>query len=227
MAGSTDKTKPIYICNICGVYTEEEIHCGRRTRLFLDSSRRKSLSKLMSFLLRHDPESIGLKMDRSGWVYIDDLVDGIRNRWRNSHLYRWVEKEHVIAIAMLDPKGRFEICGDRIRARYGHSKELDIEIDYLRDVDTKILYHGTAREFIDRISIEGLKPMNRCYVHLSTDMVDACIVGERHSRNPVVLKIDADCVRSHGIDIYIASKNIRLAKHVPRKCIIEILSCRE
>jgi len=130
-----------------------------------------------------------------------------------------------MAIAMLDPKGRFEICGDRIRARYGHSKNLGIEIDYPRDIETKILYHGTAKEFIDRISIEGLKPMNRRYVHLTIDMVDACIVGERHSRNPVVLKIDADCVRSHGIDIYIASKNIRLAKHVPRKCIIETLGC--
>lgn len=34
----------------------------------------KSLSKFMSLVLRHEPELIGMTLDRAGWVAIDELV---------------------------------------------------------------------------------------------------------------------------------------------------------
>ncbi len=219
--------KNIYRCRICGTFTEEPVHCGKEAELLLDGSRRLALSKLMSYLLRHDPASVGLKMDREGWVSISELVKAIKERWRNAHLYRWVREEHVIAIASLDPKGRFEIKNGFIRARYGHNKKLEIAIEYEEDRQSVLLYHGTSSRVLRSILSEGIKPMNRMFVHLSTSLKDACEVGKRHDHNPIVLVIDANCLRKQGIAIYLASKSVRIAKYVPPQCISKVVSCRE
>ena len=218
--------KPIYRCRICGMYVENPIHCGSKAEIVLDATKRVALSKLMSFLLRHDPSAAALSMDREGWVSIKDLVEGIRSRWRNSSLYRWVKEEHVIAIALLDPKGRFELRNGMIRARYGHSKKLHVSIEYPKDVDSKYLYHGTTRRNLVSILREGIKPMNRHYVHLTLDVDDACTVGKRHGDDTITLLIDAECVRRLGIDILIGSKHVRLVSYVPPQCIKMVLNCK-
>ncbi len=217
--------KPIYKCRVCGALIEEPFHCGVAAELLLDGSRRVALSKLMSFLLRHDPSAAGLSIDPEGWVSIEDLIEGIKHRWRNAHLYKWVEKEHIIAISILDPKGRFELRGNMIRARYGHSRNLELNIAYPEDKFTRLLYHGTAREYLSSILREGIKPMKRHFVHLSLSSIDACEVGRRHSQRAVVLLIDADCVRMNGIAILIGSHRIRLARYIPSQCILKIMSC--
>ncbi|MGC8542448.1 MAG: RNA 2'-phosphotransferase, partial [Vulcanisaeta sp.] len=135
----------IYKCTICGAFTEDVMHCGSPTKLILDGGLRSKLSRLMTYLLRHNPEAIGLAMDHEGWVSIDELVDAVRTRW-NPKAYSWLTKEHVIAIALLDPKGRFEMRNGMIRARYGHNKSLNVNIKYEIDDAVKTLYHGTTKE---------------------------------------------------------------------------------
>ena len=34
----------------------------------------KSISKFLSFVLRHEPQSIGLKLDEAGWARVDELL---------------------------------------------------------------------------------------------------------------------------------------------------------
>ena len=218
--------KPIYKCSVCGAYTEESVHCGRPARLLLDGARRTRLSKLMSFLLRHMPSEAGLSLDESGWVGIDELVYGIKNMWRNKHLYHWLTPEHVMAVAMLDPKGRFEIDRDRIRARYGHSRELGLKLSYPEDKTSSILYHGSTIDKLSRILREGIKPIKRQYVHLSISLEDACDVGRRHGSRPVVLIVSADCLRRSGFKILCAGKNVRLVDYVPPRCIDKYHECR-
>ncbi len=216
--------KNIYRCRVCGLYTEEPIHCGVKAELFLDGERRLLLSKLLSYILRHDPSSIGIELDEEGWTDIESLVNGIKYRWRNSHLYKWLRKEHVIAIAMLDPKGRFEVRENKIRARYGHNKNLHLKIRYEEEMNSGILYHGTSKNSLANILREGIKPMKRMYVHLSTSVEDACTVGSRHGV-PVVLVIDVECLRRHGLKVYRASERVELVEYVPPQCIIDIRSC--
>lgn len=208
--------KHIYRCRVCGRFTEENIHCGVQTVLFLESSRRLRLSKLLSGLLRHYPWEIGVKIDRSGWVNIDELVKGIRTRWRNKELYQWVTRDHIIAVAVLDPKGRFEVKNNFIRARYGHSIKVDIdyEIHYPR-----ILYHGTSIDRVKSILEKGLKPMKRLYVHATTSIETALETGRRHGE-PVILKIDTDCLKRQGIPVYKATRSIYLIPYVPKECIV-------
>ena len=39
----------------------------------------KKISKFLSFLLRHNPQSIGLKLDSNGWADIDELIAKSKN----------------------------------------------------------------------------------------------------------------------------------------------------
>lgn len=215
--------KDIYKCMVCGRYVEEPIHCGRKAVLVLDMRRRVRLSKLMSGLLRHYPWEARLSIDKEGWVSIDELVKGIKNYWRNKELYQWVTREHIVAIALLDPKGRFEINGDRIRARYGHS--IDVKIEYTIEYPIEKLYHGTTTNKLASILREGLKPMKRRFVHMTTSYSDALENARRHGV-PVVLMVDVKCLEKHDIPVYKASKNIYLAPRVPPEC-ISITGSRE
>ncbi len=211
--------KPIYRCVENGRvrYVEDPAQCSGSVKPFLSPSRRVALSKLMSALLRHIPWEAGLKLDREGWVGIKELVNGIRNVWRNRELYSWVTEEHVKAVAELDPKGRFEVLNDRIRARYGHSVKVGIR--YEIDDSVKTLYHGTTMQAWLRIKYEGIKPGRRLWVHLTGNPQDAYETGRRHGTDVVVLKVSIECLRNRGLRVYRASKSIWLVKEVPPECI--------
>ncbi len=183
----------------------------------MTGEQRARLSKLMSALLRHIPWEAGLRLDRHGWVGIDELVDGIRRRWRNSSQYKWVTREHVVAIALLDPKGRFEIRNSRIRAAYGHS--VRIEIDYKPVKPPKTLYHGTVRSNLKSIMEKGLLPMRRLMVHLSLSVEDAVEVARRHGKDIVILTVSGDCLSMRGIRVYKVGKKTYAASWVPPECI--------
>ncbi|NJE07852.1 RNA 2'-phosphotransferase [Thermococcus sp. M39] len=195
----------IYIHN--GKFTEE-----RKGKLFLDSRRRVKLSKLMSYILRHSPWEFNLEPDEMGFVELNEFIRALRD------VYPWVSGEHVKAVVELDPKGRFEIRGDKIRARYGHSFE--VLLDHEEDKESKTLYHGTPRKNLAKILKEGLKPMKRKFVHLTKSKREAYETGLRHGKDVVVLIIDADCLRRKGYKIYKAGKNVRIVKFVPKECII-------
>jgi putative RNA 2'-phosphotransferase len=212
--------KNIYKCRVCGAFTESRIHCGVEAELLIDGRRRVMLSKLLSGLLRHYPWEAGLKPSSDGWVRIDDVVRGIREVWRNRELYQWVTREHVLAVAILDPKQRFEVRNGMIRARYGHS--IDVNIEYPVEYPESKLYHGTSIDKLGKILLEGLKPMRRKYVHLTIDYEDAVETGRRHGK-PAVLEISIECLRNRGIKLYRATKKIYLAKHIPPECIKQVI----
>lgn len=211
---------PVYKCRVCGTYTTEPVHCGKPCIYLMSDQQREALSHLMSALLRHIPHEAGLRLDEEGFVSIDELVKGIRERWRNKHLYQWVTRDHVLAVVMLDPRGRFEVRGNKIRATYGHS--IPVKIKYPEDREVKILYHGTVRRNLPSIMRQGLIPGRRLYVHLTTSKEIAKEIGSRHGEDVVVLKIDADCLRRRGHRVYKASTVIYLTDHVPPECIIGV-----
>jgi len=192
--------------------------------MVLDDYRRTRLSKLMSFILRHSPESVGLKLDEGGWVSIEELVHAIKTRWRNKEAYQWLRPEHILEVVARDPKGRFEVRDGKIRARYGHNRAVNVSIDYPVYKGRGPLYHGTAEHSLRKILAEGVKPMNRRFVHLTTDFEEACRVGARHGK-PVVLQIDVDCLRREGIEVLEASHVVKLVAYVPPKCISRVISC--
>ncbi|WP_048151803.1 RNA 2'-phosphotransferase [Palaeococcus ferrophilus] len=174
-------------------------------------SKRTRVSKLMAYILRHAPEEFGLRPDMEGFVPLGELVKALKTAYPD------VTEEFVRGIVENDPKGRYEIRGGKIRARYGHS--YPVSLNHEEDTESRFLYHGTPRRNLPLILKEGLKPMGRQFVHLSASRTEAIETGRRHGRDVVLLVIDADCLRRKGLKIYRAGKNVRIVERVPPECI--------
>ncbi|HDD33748.1 MAG: RNA 2'-phosphotransferase [Thermoprotei archaeon] len=212
--------KPIYRCRVCGQLTEEETHCGKPCLLVLDPEKRVRLSKLLSGLLRHFPHTLGVKLDEEGFTKqtIEELADLIRTRWRSKHLYRWLKPEHIYAVVILDPKGRFEIKEGRIRARYGHS--IRVSVKYEEEVEPPAkLYHGTTPQALPSILREGLKPGRRLMVHLTATPKDAWETALRKTLTPVIIEVDVGVLAKRGIKVYRAGKTVYVTRYVPPEAI--------
>lgn len=169
----------------------------------------EKLSREVSYALRHKPDVYGLSLDSRGWVPLNDLVAALRSK------PEWKELTAADVEAMVTEarKKRHEIAGGRIRARYGHSTPERIEKQPCQL--PSVLYHGTARRFLDAIMHEGLRSMGRQYVHLSEEEELARMTGERHDEHPIVLRVDAARAWMEGIAFYCEEGGIWLADAVP------------
>ena len=185
------------------------------------SRKYERLSKFLTLVLRHKPDILGLEMDKEGFVPLNQLIKKIRKRKG----FGWVNEEDIIKLVNKDEKGRFEIKEvggvKYIRARYGHSRNLDVEIKYpeVKPGEVEVLYHGTRADVLPWILREGLKPMNRKFVHLSLTPDDAILVAQRWSGKPVILRIEAKKFLEEGGKIWKASEKVFLADYIPPKYI--------
>lgn len=171
------------------------------------------LSKEISYALRHAPWEYELEMDKEGWVSVGQLLDALQKveKWKNigeADLKEMIEKSE---------KKRHELKDGRIRAYYGHSIPMRIQKEEKSPPD--ILYHGTARRFLESISENGLMPQNRQYVHLSQDIETAEKVGKRHDNKPCILIIDAKKAWNEGIKFYLGNEKVWLADAISSRYI--------
>ncbi|MHA1615986.1 MAG: RNA 2'-phosphotransferase [Candidatus Njordarchaeales archaeon] len=185
------------------------------------NSKMISLSKFLSLLLRHRPDLLDLKMRKDGFVRVEELLRKVRKRPG----FGWVTEEDIKFLVKNDPKQRFELKYENgelfIRARYGHSKALKINVRYnpVKLGKIKYLYHGTRADVLPWILREGLKPMARKYVHLSPTPADAMEVAKRRKGKPVILQIDVEEFLKDGGKIWKATEKVYLAKEIPPKYI--------
>lgn len=173
-----------------------------------------SLSKLVSYALRHRPEEFNLTPDSQGWVDLDDLVKGIKNY---SLEYSDVSIEDLHRVVETAHKKRHEIQGQKIRAFYGHSTESVKTIERAPGTPPASLYHGTSKANWERIRQEGLKPMSRQSVHLTENKDDAIAVGRRHSSEVVLLEVDTVAAVQEGVSFFPSSSQVWLVDAVPAR----------
>lgn len=172
-----------------------------------NEGRRRRISKFMALVLRHKPREFGLELDEQGFCDLRALVEVLRKRFPE------VDERVVREIVKSNEKGRYEIRGGRIRARYGHSVPVALDLEPVEPPD--FLYHGTARRFLPSILQEGLKPMGRRFVHLSLTKEDALEVGRRRDAKPAVLLVEARRAHEAGVRFYRASDKVYLADRIP------------
>ena len=171
------------------------------------------LSRFLAFVLRHHPEEANLTLDEHGAAGIEELVAAVRARPGLESITR----ERIERLVTGQSPPRFEILGDRIRARYGHSITQPIRYEPADPPD--VLFHGTSPETAETILTEGLKPTQRQYVHLSSDTPTAREVGGRHCPEPVILRIDTASARKAGVRFYPAGPTVWLSDPLPPECI--------
>ena len=171
------------------------------------------LSRFLSFVLRHKPDTIKITLDRNGWADVDTLIDAVNRSGRY-----FVDRKILELIVATDDKQRYAFNSDRklIRASQGHS--IDVDLDLTPVEPPEFLYHGTAYKSVAKIQQEGLKPQKRQYVHLSADDKTAINVGFRHGQ-PVVFTVFARKMYEIGQQFYLSENNVWLTAHVePNFC---------
>lgn len=166
-------------------------------------------SKFLSWVLRHKPEEVGLKLDPCGWANVEELLEAMR-----------FDPEILREVVETNDKKRFSFNedGTRIRANQGHSIMVDLGLEPVGP--PPILYHGTAEKNIHNIMMrcEGLQKRGRQYVHLSEDQETAIKVGQRHGK-VVVLTIRACHMVEHGFQFFLSENGVWLTDHVPSEYI--------
>ncbi len=166
------------------------------------------LSKWLSYVLRHNPQSAGLTLDSAGWIGIDLLLAAANSNGQRT------ERSDLEEVVASSDKQRFAFNADRtqIRANQGHSIPVDLQLPVM--VPPAILFHGTAERFIDSILCDGLRPQQRHHVHLSADPKTAITVGGRHGK-PVLININAARMHADGHVFRCSENGVWLAEHVP------------
>ena len=86
----------------------------------MENGRRVRLSKFLSFVLRHQPEAVGLSLDAAGWVEVDALLRACAEHGRR------MSPEDLAEVVRENDKQRFAFSEDgrRIRASQGHSTDV-------------------------------------------------------------------------------------------------------
>ena len=172
----------------------------------------KPISKFLSHVLRHAPDTIGLTLDESGWADIDELL-------RLAPASLALNRGLLERVVRESDKQRFRISDDgaRIRANQGHSIEVDLRLEPREPPEQ--LFHGTATSSLDAIRAQGLLPGSRRHVHLSIDRETARSVGARHGK-PSVLTIQAGLMHGAGHTFWLSDNGVWLTEHVPVEWII-------
>jgi 2'-phosphotransferase len=175
---------------------------------------RTSLSKTLSYILRHDTN---IKRDSGGWVNLADISD--------SRLL-----EHLNEIVETSDKNRFEYdaVNRRIRARQGHSVR-EIQEEQLltpRAVDSEgkidgftYAVHSTFLSCIPTIRASGgLSKMKRNHIHMVlADLDDIKTLNKKETISGMRKNADAfiaihlEQAAKQGCKFYMSSNNVLLS----------------
>lgn len=176
------------------------------------------LVRVLAFALRHHPLRFGVGLDDDGFADLDELVVGIRF----SH-YDWatLDREQVEdAVRDTDP-GRFELRNGLVRARYGHSVALGSPGE-LR-APPEFLLHGTSADALATVLATGLRPMNRAFVHLTSNPDYAAQVVTAKGGGEVI-RILAKEAGDAGVEFFRANPHVWLCRSVSPEFLSRLLT---
>jgi 2'-phosphotransferase len=180
-----------------------------------------SLSKTMSWLLRHKAKDLGLNMSNDGYVLLDDML-ALSN-------FRNITVDDIKHVVDTNDKQRFSLKEESnklyIRANQGHSKQMSdlVSTGELLQKITKPYsecIHGTTKKAYQSIKKHGLNRMNRMHIHFAIGLTDddKVISGFRKS-SEVLIYIDMEKAMKDGIEFYLSDNKVILSEGI--KGIIE------
>jgi putative RNA 2'-phosphotransferase len=178
----------------------------------MKDNEKNKVSKLLSLVLRHKPEEIGLTLDNEGWTSVNNLIEKINNA---GVALTYGELREVVDT---NDKKRFVFSDDfsMLRAYQGHS--IDVDLKLVPAIPPLILFHGTAEKNMDSILEKGILRQDRNYVHLSADIETANIVGKRYGK-PIVFEVMSKDMFDEGIYFYQTNNLVWLTDNIHPKYI--------
>ena len=172
----------------------------------------KHISKFLSLVLRHNPDTIGITLDEQGWTDVDTLLQKMNAQGKKVTIDRLQE------VVATNDKKRFAFNEDEtmIRASQGHS--ITVDLNYEPITPPEFLYHGTVPKFMREIQKQGLRKMSRHHVHLSENRTTAMRVGARRGV-PTILVVRSGAMHQKGYEFYKSENDVWLTDTVPSEYI--------
>lgn len=165
-------------------------------------------SRWMAYVLRHNPDRYGLQTDQHGFVDVEEFVKIAQQRYPDLDVNRL--KSLIIEAGST----RFELTGDRVRARYGHS--IPVEPVGPPVSPPEQLFYGTDLTRIDVLLAGGLNPVDRRMLHLSETVEEALSIARRKSEQPAIIRIRAREAAGAGVSFYLEGA-VYLASFIPSR----------
>ena len=75
------------------------------------------ISKYLSFILKHNPESIGMQLDPEGWLNVDQLITNANANGKSITL------EQLREVVASNDQQRFTLSDDGLRIRASDSQQ--------------------------------------------------------------------------------------------------------
>ncbi|KAG1137389.1 hypothetical protein G6F37_011290 [Rhizopus arrhizus] len=171
-----------------------------------------SLSKKLSYVLRHGALKENLDISSDGFVLLDDLLKLPR--------FKGVTYPDIQLVVDNNDKKRFELIQKEeddqfyIRATQGHSLNVvqtDELLEKLDKVTTDVI-HGTTLKAWETIKNEGLSKMNRIHIHFAIGLPnDPKVKSGVRKSSEVFIYIDAEKAMQDGIEFYKSRNDVILS----------------
>ena len=185
------------------------------TSTISDAIDKTRMLRTLSYALRHEPWKFGIDLNEEGFTSLDALVQSLCKRRKE---YRETAPETLMqAISALDSE-RFEVCDRLIRARYGHS--FPVRRIGTAELPPELLYHGTTDGTSVTINRVGLQPMDRFFVHLTSNLDYAASVGTAKGE-ACILRVRARLAFDAGVPFYRANSHVWLTNEIPAAFLME------
>jgi putative RNA 2'-phosphotransferase len=178
----------------------------------------KRISKLLSLILRHRPDEFGLNMNDFGFIPLAEVLEAVQQRNAD------VTSEDIEQMVGSSRQKRFEITDGAIRALYGHS--FFVEMDGEPMEPPEYLYMGTTSSAVRKMQEEGMRPVDRFYLHLSMTRE----VAESRSRQvggPCVIEVRARQAADEGEIKFFARGEVVLSREVPADYVGDVYGFEE
>lgn len=200
-------------CEEHGYYRDEFCPiCGEKGKFVMSDYEVEKLGRTLAAILRHG--KFDLEMSPQGFVDMRDIVDSVRAA---TPRMKWLGSNHIEALALTDPKGRYQTVGHKVRATYGHTVKLDLRLP--ADDVPDFLYYPISPEVEEIIMETGIMPVDRAMVHLSGTYRDAMKAGSVRMDEIVVMAVDTKKCADAGFAVGKAAKSVYLCDRVPPECL--------
>jgi len=191
--------------------------CNEKGKFLMTDKELNSLGRIMAGVLRHFPEKLGVMIDGHGWVDVSEFVEAIGISRSGFH---WIRNHHIEAVALSDPKGRYQIDGGMVRATYGHT--VDVNLDDLPIAELDEYFYPVTEEEMDIILEGGLNPIDRKKVHLSGSIKKAVEAGKVRTEEPFILRVDGKKAINDGVKIYRAGHDVFVTDRIDAKYLSKV-----
>jgi len=198
-------------CSMHGYFADDDLcpACNSEGKFIMRSGERDSIARKLALVLRHAPEKFDLEMDINGWIDVRDIVNKFKSSGRRQH---WLRPHHLRAITETDPKGRYEVRGNMMRATYGHTVEIELDLP-TSDIPDSLFFPCDPDEAENLVQV-GLNPGDRAHVHLSSSIRAAAEAGRFHRDDPAILEVDTARMVANGETVWHAGITVYLTENV-------------